>query len=484
MLHTNRNLPYDKNDPKDIENYAKKLIGKRFRDISFKTPHRSSEDMAYRGNFSLKEANSCTYEAGNKGYLGQFIEENYFFYKPNSNKEADFKEAGVELKVSPLKELKNGELRAKERIVLNIIDFLSIVEEEWETSSFLHKNELLLLVFYLHELEKERHDFEVINVTLWDYGNGDLEIIKEDWHKIVNKVKAGMAHELSERDTLYLGACPKGASRESTREQPFSDKLAMQRAFSLKQSYVNSIISRIEDAEPVNRTLDEFEAEKTFEDIVMERISRYKGMDENSLFSEIGEGINRKAYQRYSILAARMLGIKKNKIEEFEKADVEVKAIRLHSDGKPAESMSFPYFKYKEIVNESWEDSSLLSQLDKRFFFIIFQYDKMKTKKEEKKGTLRLKRGMFWSIPYDDLQEVRSVWEETVQRIKEGNASNLPKSSENRVAHVRPHGRDSKDTCETPQGEHIVKKCFWLNAGYIKEQIELDGNIENSEGTS
>jgi DNA mismatch repair protein MutH len=258
----------------------------------------------------------------------------------------------------------------------------------------------------------------------------------------------------------------------------------MQRAFSLKQSYVNSIISRIEDAEPVNRTLDEFEAEKTFEDIVMERISRYKGMDENSLFSEIGEGINRKAYQRYSILAARMLGIKKNKIEEFEKADVEVKAIRLHSDGKPAESMSFPYFKYKEIVNESWEDSSLLSQLDKRFFFIIFQYDKMKTKKEEKKGTLRLKRGMFWSIPYDDLQEVRSVWEETVQRIKEGNASNLPKSSENRVAHVRPHGRDSKDTCETPQGEHIVKKCFWLNAGYIKEQIELDGNIENSEGTS
>lgn len=448
-------LPYDKSNPNDIERYAIGLIGKKFIDV---VPPGAEEDKVN----GLK---------GNKGHLGQLLERFYFQYEPNSSKDPDFKEAGLELKVSPLKKLKSRELRAKERIVLNIIDFLSVVDEKWEESSFLHKNSLLLLIFYLYELEKKdnRLDFEIRIATLWDYGNDDLEIIKEDWHKIVNKIRAGKAHELSERDTLYLGACPKGASCRNTRKQPFSDELAMQRAFSLKQSYVSSIVSRIEDAESVVRT--EIEAEKTFEDIVMERISSYQGIDEDSIFSEIGENINRKSYQRYAVLAARMLGLRKNKIEEFEKGDVKVKAIRLYSDGKPAESMSFPYFKYKEIVNESWDDSQILSQLNKRFFFMIFQYDKRRTKKEETEGILRFKKGMFWAISDDDLQDARSVWEETVRRINEGKASELPKSSETRVVHVRPHGRNAEDTCETPQGEQVIKKCFWFNASYIEEQV-------------
>lgn len=452
-------LPYDKSNPSDIERYARELIGRKFVDII--SSDREEDKVA-----GLK---------GNKGYLGQFLERFYFHYEPNSSKDPDFLEAGVELKVSPLKELKNGELRAKERIVLNIIDFLTIVEEEWEKSSFLYKNELLLLVFYLYELEKkdDRLDFEIKMATLWDYGDGDLEIIKEDWHKIVNKIRAGKAHELSERDTLYLGACPKGSSCESVRKQPFSDEPAMQRALCLKNSYVSSIVSRIEDADSVDRTLDDFKNAKTFEDIVMERVSKYHGVDIDTIHSELGDGLNRNAKNYYASLASRMLGLKKDKIEEFEKADVEVRVTRLHSDGKPAESLSFPYFKYKEIINESWEDSKLLNKLDKRFFFMVLQYDKRKTKKEEGKGILRFKKGMFWAIPDDDLKEVRSVWEETIRRIKDGRADDLPKISENGVSHVRPHATKN-NTCETPQGEHLIKKSFWLNAAYLGEQVKDD----------
>ena len=42
----------------------------------------------------------------NKGSLGQLLEEHYFGYKLNSNQQADFYEAGVELKVSPYQKLK------------------------------------------------------------------------------------------------------------------------------------------------------------------------------------------------------------------------------------------------------------------------------------------------------------------------------------------------------------------------------------------
>ncbi|MCK4927716.1 MAG: restriction endonuclease, partial [Candidatus Aenigmarchaeota archaeon] len=134
----------------------------------------------------------------------------------------------------------------------------------------------------------------------------------------------------------------------------------------------------------------------------------------------------------------------------------------------PKEHMSFPAFKYKEVVKEIWNDSKLLEMFTKRFFFMIFQYDKQ--------GTLRFKRGMFWTMPTEDLEEARIVWKKTRKCIDADitDISELPKSSENRVAHVRPHGGNKKDTHETPSGRQLTKTCFWLNAKYIKKQIEKD----------
>ena len=39
-----------------------------------------------------------------------------------------------------------------------------------------------------------------------------MKIIKDDYEKIVRKIQNGRAHELSEGDTMYLGACTKGAT--------------------------------------------------------------------------------------------------------------------------------------------------------------------------------------------------------------------------------------------------------------------------------
>jgi hypothetical protein len=89
-------------------------------------------------------------------------------------------------------------------------------------------------------------------------------------------------------------------------------------------------------------------------------------------------------------------------------------------------------------------------------------------------------RVMFWNIPNEDLEQVRIVWEKTVQTIREGVrliptsrgiSNNLPKQSENAVAHVRPHGKDASDTLPLPDGRMMTKQCFWLNNTYIKQQI-------------
>ena len=46
-------------------------------------------------------------------------------------------EAGVELKATPFKKLKNGKYSSKERLVLNIINYEKVANENFETSSFI-----------------------------------------------------------------------------------------------------------------------------------------------------------------------------------------------------------------------------------------------------------------------------------------------------------------------------------------------------------
>ncbi|MCK5452338.1 MAG: restriction endonuclease, partial [Candidatus Aenigmarchaeota archaeon] len=205
--------------------------------------------------------------------------------------------------------------------------------------------------------------------------------------------------------------------------------------------------------------------DKTFEEIILSRLERYSDMTVDDIDSKVGSGLNKNAKNYCQKLALRMLGLKKNKIEEFKKGDITIKTIRLGKNGSPKESMSFPTFKYKEIVKEPWDDSKLHEMFNKKYFFIIFQYDEQKT--------LRFKKGMFWTMSAEDLKEAKIVWNKTRRCINADitDISELPKSSENRVAHVRSHGRNKKDTYETPSGRHLTKTCFWLNAGYIKEQI-------------
>lgn len=51
----------------------------------------------------------------------------------NNESEADFKEAGLELKTVPLKRNKNGRLVAKERLVIGVIDYMQVVPRSSRT---------------------------------------------------------------------------------------------------------------------------------------------------------------------------------------------------------------------------------------------------------------------------------------------------------------------------------------------------------------
>lgn len=398
-------LPYDPRDKASIINYAQKLIGK-----SLRTACNISSDniVVFSG----------------KGNFGQTLEKYYFGYEPNSIAGADFQEAHLELKSTPLKELKNSQYRAKERLVLNIIDYMSIIDQDFMNSSFWLKNAHLLLVFYLYEKNVSFWDYMIHIVNEWTFPENDIEIIKKDWETIRKKVVEGKAHELSEGDTYYLGACPKGKDSSSLRRQPNSNIMAMQRAFSFKASYVNHIVNTLTGNLKYGKTLSitgtstdqptgqvsllaESDSD-SIEDAIVKKYQKYYGKTITDIQEELHIELDRKTKQFFSMLSAQI-----QKYEEIDKAGIMVKTVLLpQGSNPPAQNMSFPPFKYIELVKEEWETSKFKELLERKFLFVFFQ---------QENTTIVLRKVKIWNMPYSDMVEAKKVWERTKEVILSGN---------------------------------------------------------------
>lgn len=474
MVNVDYIVEYDRSDPISIEKYSQRMVGKTFREIW--EADEARQPVISRGGDADHSQSDVSETKRNKGNLGQIIEERFFHYACNSDSRADFYEAGVELKVTPYRINQNGTLSAKERLILTMIDYFQVVNESFEESHFWNKSKLILLVYYLYMKEiKYNLDYKIGYSKLFTPPEQDVKIIRHDYYTIVSKIKAGKAHELSEGDTLYLGAAPKAATSKDRRKQPFSDEPAKPRAFAFKSSYMTYVLNTyIVPGKATYELIVQDETVDSFEDYVIEKINRYRGYTVNDLCIEFDVEKEKKPKNLEAILAYRILGIKGNHAEEFEKANVVVKTIRIGKNNKIKESMSFPTFRFKELIQEDWKDSTFGNYLrETRFFFVVYKFDQ--------DDVLRLCGCQFWNIPYEDLEnDVKTVWERTKKVIQDGLQvttingmwrNNLPKASENLVCHVRPHAKNAQDTYELPDGRQYPKQCFWLNNNYIYAQL-------------
>lgn len=432
------NKKYDESSIESIVEHARGLTGKSLADVV--------------------DLPKNVQDKNNKGNLGQLVENYYFEYAPNSYSGPDFSEVGLELKTTGVKKNSHGKFVAKERLVLTMIDYAVIVDESWATSQFLKKCSQMLIMFYLYEpdVPAVKRPF-VIDPIHYELPAEDLAIIKRDWEKIKQKVMSGKAHELSEGDTFYLAACRKGSGgpKEALRKQPFSSIGAKARAFSFKPSYLNKIIER---GTTSSNTLG-IDRKTSFEQATAKWFEPFIGLSVTEISHKLQffkVGTNHKSF--LPNLVRRMLQVDGHDISEIKNAGIEIKTIRLQGNGKPKESMSFPGFRFDEIVEQNWEDSSFFEKIERKFLFVVFRI--------ESDGTERLERVAYWNMPYADREEARKVWEETRSLVKRS-ITKLPGQSENRVAHVRPKGKNGSDVIPLPNGQLHLRQCFWLNSSYI-----------------
>lgn len=433
-------LGYDKFNIDSIVEYASRLEGKTLREM---IPVDELDDPRRR-----------------KGAFGNAVEEYYFKYKLNSDSAPDFPEVGLELKTTPLKQNSKGDLVAKERLVVTMIDYMSVVNEDFEHSQFLKKMDDVLLISYLYEQEKNPLDYVVELVFRWGIPEEDLPQFKSDWETVVKKVREGHAEDISGSDTLYLEACTKGASSADKRAQPYSDVLAKPRAWALKASYMTTIQNKyLDKARRIPRGQDEGELDVL--SLVRKRFEGYFGKTEKELRQEFGLSSSKHLCAR---ITRRILGMEEDsRIEEFEKAGIKTKTIRLKRSGLPKEAVSFPAFDYFKLLDRSFEESDFRSYLIQKYLFVVYR--------EDATGDFRLSDVCFWQMPDADLEEACRCYEQMRDNVRKGRADISVKSTENRCCHVRPHGRDGGDTAPQPYGPDVVKKSFWFNQVYLKEEI-------------
>ncbi len=468
------NQKFDQSSQTSILSYAKKLVGKTLRNSDCVIPL----DL----NMIKMISGSKT-----KGRLGTLLESNFFGINPGNEATPDFEDAGLELKSHPIKRIKNG-FSSKERLILGMIDYHELVKEDFLSSKFFYKNKDILLLSYLYEKEKLEIDYKFMLAEILSYENFseiDKAIILDDWNKIKDKVERGLAHELSEGDTMYLGAVTKSASSKNRRTQPNGPE-AKPRAFSYKNGFMTYKIRSFLDKQLEENDLDfSVNLNKSFDDFIYEKIKPYIGKSISELGNIYGKEIDSKNKSYNRLLIQRILGSKKNKIPEFEKADVTLRVIRLDKNNKPKEDVSFPAFKFQEIVEtKEWEQSDFYNQLNSRFLFVFF--------KENSRGEFILDSYRFWNMPIKDLLEAQRVWNLTRRVINSGEIvrdirknkrgkeivyNNFPGTKDSYAVHVRPHGRNKQDTFPlvvfdvfTKQTE-FTKQCFWLNKNYIRDYI-------------
>ncbi len=471
---------YDSTDIFSIFEYSKQLIGKSLSEV---IPNE-------------------IYEKHGKGSLGQLVEKYYFGYDWNNRSEADFKDAGLELKCTPLKEARDGKLLIKERLVCSMINYDNEqdVNRPFSESDVYKKCRLMLLLFYLHISGVDIRDLKFIYSVLWSLPEKDLLIIEQDYKKIVSKISTGHAHELSEGDTTYLGACRKGQKGDPdvvyTLRNGVTPPPAPRRAFSLKTQYMRTILQYVQehnsDGSAVN--LSSFVSgykkvgseqlvsvaelkQNDFETIILSRFIPYYGMDYDAICDAIGTVKHPTAKHKYAILSNDIItevktrGTNSEKSEEFLKSGITMKTIRLLRTGRVAEAMSFENIDYCGIAEEDdWFSSRLYEIFTTKFLMVVYKQD------DNKDDNYKLSKAFFWTMPQTDLNDAAIFWANIKQHVLAGEIAPefFYRESDDKKFHVRPKGRTADQLAIAPNGKYFKKYCYWFNHNYVSEILKQE----------
>lgn len=461
----NKKLPYDNTSIESICMYAEKLHGK------------SLEDIVENKNIVINKKN--------KGNIGNFIQEHWFYIKPDNKKDQDFGSAGLELKCTTLERKKNNSLKVAWPLSICSINYDDLDKETWNTSYLKHKIKNVLLVFHLPDSVFLKTMIDKTSLfKLKDYE----EVIKNDWLFIYNKNKEGLSHTLSGRDTKYLCTAPKSNDSKYKVKQPNSRFLAKALGFRLKSAFINTIYKQ--DKNPskfdsiisnnfINEKSELIPTNDSYKSFLLDKLNKESGKSLKQLCdkNKLSLGLSKDTVPK---LINKFLGFKNYtaRILELELEGISIKVVKHNSENFPYQAMSFPAEKIMELENSTWEYSKLSEYLNT--LLIVPMY---KANKDTQDHDCILGNSFFWKPNDKQWDGISREWKmyrnEFIQGkgklslLKKGNAYveslGITKSKDTSYIHMRPHGAKNSDRDKDSHGNTFCKQSFWLNKKFVQE---------------
>ena len=168
---------------------------------------------------------------------------------PNNNRDgADIPEIGCEIKTLPLQKNRDGAIKAKEPTAIQMINYVEVAKETWETAKLRGKIDLTFWVVYLAKKDGKalnQNDYVIVDYFLDHPDDVQNSVFKKDWEEIQEYIKTGRADLLSCSMGEYLEPKTKGKNNQDKTDAPDGKGgtiKARRRAFYYKKKYTNTAI--------------------------------------------------------------------------------------------------------------------------------------------------------------------------------------------------------------------------------------------------
>ena len=502
--------------------------------MKFKTEQELLEYTANIKGKTFKEIDSENLLEGTslnrqKGLLGHVIETGFYKYPINNDSKADFEELDIELKVTGYVKNKDGSLRAKERLVLSKINFNEIINETFESSHVLGKCHKMLIIWYEYDSNKYAEDFLITDFQLYDMSK-DFEIFSNDFEIIKGKVLDGRAHELSEGDTSYLGACTKARTSSDRTTQPYSTVLPKPRAFSLKNAYMTGILREnnttpmntisfkstsekpfktpiskdIKKIKPQQTTLPQFKTTpqndnariepdeqiisnqyetssendfKTVTEYVKNKFEPYFGKSQIEILEKItGKRYFEKIPKNISkMISDEIIGKDKDlpkKDELFAKTSFIIKNLPIQENGNPRERMSFKTISLSDFETD-WEDSYWKNYFEETSLIVICYTEKNRSRN----GYRILSDVKQITFNENDLDSFEKTYNQIKIAIEKKDVNLLPTSAngfKNQLLEIAPKGVKGDNAYVNFFKREKTKVAFMISKKLLVEKLKIN----------
>lgn len=441
------------------------------------------------------------------GIAGDVIEQSVLGYPADSKKEADLLVDGIptELKTTGIREPKKDNdyiYEAKEPMSITAVSPVSIVHEEFESSSFWHKLEHLLLVYYHYDSHSTVKAADYANFFIKGYhfhkfSPAEREILKNDW-LIVRDFIRQLQHDYSNPKEEY----PRISSeiRKQLMLIDTAPKWPNAPRFRLKRAAVSTLVQKHfgTKLEQLNKTYSSF---KELDAELHKLTQKYKGKTVQEIMHELNMPIklNAKGDVQKGIaeqIIIQMFGAKSKKISQielFSKVGLMPRTVVQTTEGARTEDTKLFKIDFDEWTEPDaiFEESFIYNYFSaQQFLCIIFEEPSAKAKLLENKfiGFKRL------VISEELIQnDIRHLWNtvrnlvinkkltETVT-LKDGKPRinkngtirtelNFPKSKHH-TFFVRGAGKDSSYKNFELNGIKMYTQYVWMKGSVINKMLE------------